>query len=64
MSSKDLGDEDELKTITFDLNTDNPRCVVLKIECEFDLNGSDIYDALKELTRIIKNAHKHNTSGH
>lgn len=56
--------DDDLKTITFDLNTDNPKCVVLKIECEFDLDGSDIYDALKELTRIIKNAHNQDESGH
>ena len=56
--------DDDLKTITFDLNTDDTKCVVLKIECEFDLDGSDIYDALNELTRIIKNAHNQDESGH
>jgi 5S rRNA maturation endonuclease (ribonuclease M5) len=60
--------EKDTKTVTFKMNTDNPRRVVLEILCDFDLDGSDLEDALKELLRVIqassKNAHKQKAGGH
>jgi len=57
-------DDKDTKTVTFDMNTDNPRCVVLKIKCEFDLDGTDLEDALKELLKVLKNARARELAGH
>lgn len=57
--------EEDKREITFEIDTDNPRRVLLTVVSEdFDLDGDDLLLALQELVRLIKKDLRREASGH
>lgn len=61
-------EENETKTVTFELDTDNPKCLLFKIMSTVDLDGEDLISALKKLLELLekdmKNAQTRELAGH
>lgn len=58
-------EEKSTREITFEIDTDNPRRVLLTIISEeFDLDGDDLVHALSELVRLVKKDLRREASGH
>lgn len=64
-----MDDGYESKTITFELDTENPRKLIFTIICEqADLDGEDLLSALRKLLEMLeqdeKNARARELAGH
>lgn len=55
---------EEFKKVTFELITDDPCCIILKVKCKEPLDGEDLENSLKELLKALRSSTKAEEENH